>query len=134
MQFDRRPAHTAAAPALLILLSGAWLSLASSSGRKQNTKPPQAFVDTPATELKNPALVIVNSTTCAVTLKLKGTTKRKLLIGPRTTFRSLVAAGRYTYALATVGGAECRLGLARKGLIAFLKKHRYTLTLAPPDD
>jgi hypothetical protein len=121
---------------LLILAACGVLAVASSSGPGGKKKAPSSgpFRPEQAEELKNPALVLINTTDCPVALLLEGRTKRKLFMAPQTTLRTLLAAGVYEYRLAETNDDECMLGVDRTGRVRFAPKKRYGLRLGTPPE
>lgn len=133
---SRRPSPLRSPPcfqiSLLSLLAVCgMLALASSSGpgSKKKASSTGPFRPEQAEELKNPALVLINTTDCPVALLLEGRTKRKLFMAPQTTLRTLLAAGVYKYRLAETNDDECMLGVDRAGRVRFAPRKRYGLRL-----
>ena len=109
------------------LLSAAlWLAAASASGQPQGGGAGAGSLRAErARALNHPALRLANRSGAVLRLRLRGASRRDLLVPPHEVVRTLIAAGPYRY--------EVRLG--RKGIrrdkIRLRKGHRYHLELSP---
>jgi len=122
--------------AALLALAAA-LAVASSKGPKiKGSKSGSGSSEGPliqekAKELGHPSLVIRNTTTCLIKVRLKGASRRRFFVVPRGAFRTLVAAGPYIISLEADG--DCRIGVTPPLKAILNKKTRYFLRLPPKD-